>query len=147
MILFLKSLSLRLFLSIGSSLPLCSSTISSPHIRNEEIHLSADQIGFLESPYKSGTYTGRGGASYSVNVGFKPRIVIVAALNGPPMSIDFSAQVGYIYSGIACETGGTYGIELTDTGFKVTSQRTTPSRGCYPALNESVVPYRYIAFK
>ena len=117
------------------------------HIRNEEIHLSADQIGFLEKPYKSGSYTGRGSASFSVDVGFKPRVVIVAALNCPPMSIDFSTQVGYIYSGIACESGNSYGIELTDTGFKVMSQRTTPSRGGYPALNESVVPYRYIAFK
>lgn len=117
------------------------------HIRNEEIHLSADQISFLDAPYKSGTYTGRGGSGYTVDVGFRPRVVIVTALNGPPMSIDFSAQAGYVYSGIAFESGNSYGIELTDNGFKVTSQKTTPSRGCYPALNESIVAYRYVAFK
>lgn len=117
------------------------------HIGNEEIHLSPEQISFLESPFKSGSYTGRGESSLSVDVGFRPRLVIVTALNSPPVSVDFNAQKGYIYSGIAFETGNSYGIELTDNGFKTMSNKTTPSRGCYPALNESAVPYRYVAFK
>ncbi|MBO5858567.1 MAG: hypothetical protein J6R20_02195 [Clostridia bacterium] len=143
---------------IASLCPAASSSVDLPsflgkellcgsHIRNEEIHLSPDQITYLGNPYRSGAYTGRGGASYNVDVGFKPRAVIVTALNGPPISIDFATQTGYIYSGVACEDGNSYGVELTDTGFKVLSNTTTASRGFYPSLNELLVPYRYIAFR
>lgn len=143
---------------IASLCPAASSSVDLPsflgkelfcgsHIRNEDIHLSSEQSEFLEKPYKSGSYVGRGEASFSVNVGFKPRIVIVTALNNPPVSMDFTTQKGYIYSGIAFESGNSYGLELTETGFKAMSNKTTPSRGFYPALNESTVPYRYVAFK
>ncbi len=117
------------------------------HINDEVIHLSPEQILQLAEPYVSGTYMGRGSSSYTVDVGFKPRFVIVTALNNPPMSIDFNTQRGYIYSGVAFESGNSYGIELAETGFKAISQRTTASRGCFPALNEDAVPYRYIAFR
>ncbi len=117
------------------------------HIRDEIIHLSPWQIEYLETPYKSGSYTGRGGSSYNVDVGFRPRLVIVTALNNPPVSIDFNTQKGNIYWAVAFESGNSYGLELTDTGFKAMNNTSTPSRGFYPSLNETMVPYRYVAFR
>ena len=117
------------------------------HIKDESIHLSAQQLEYLQQPVESGSYTGRGNSSYSVNLGFRPRLVVVIGQNLPVYYIDFAAQKCYIYYGIAAENGHSYGVEVTDSGFKVINSTTSSSKGCYPLLNEGGTSYRYIAFR
>ena len=117
------------------------------HIRDGSIHLSAQQFDYLQQPVVSGSYMGRGASSYSVDLGFRPRLVFVFGLNLPAYYVDFSAQKCYMYFGVAAESGNSYGVEVTDSGFKVSNSTTVASRGCYPLLNEGGTPYRYLAFR
>ena len=117
------------------------------HINDETIHLSQDQLEYLDSPALTGQYMGRGTSPFSVNLGFKPRLVIVMADGRPIISIDFEAKKSFAYFAMAFEDGNTCGVDLTDTGFNVTNSTTTPVLGCYPLLNEIGKPYRYIAFR
>ncbi len=117
------------------------------HIKDESIHLSAQQLEYLQQPFVSGVYTGRGTASYTVNLGFKPKLVIVTGYNYPVSYVDFSAQKCYLYSGVAFENGNSYGIEITSSGFRVMNSTVADSLDCCPFLNEGGTPYRYAAFK
>lgn len=117
------------------------------HIKNESIHLSAQQSEYLQQPVASGAFMGRGSSNYEIELGFRPRLVFVFGLNLPAYYIDFSAQKCYMYYGIAAESGNTYGIEITDSGFRVYNSTTMTSKGCYPLLNEGGTPYRYVAFR
>ena len=117
------------------------------HIKDENLHLTADQQTFLGEPAVAGSYMGGGSTPNTVNVGFRPRMVLVTGYNHPPLYVNFSEQKCYIYWGMAFEDGNSYGIELTANGFKVFNNTSTPSRGCYPLLNEIGTPYKYIAYR
>ena len=117
------------------------------HIKDETIHLTAEQQTYLKEPVDTGIYTGRGNGSYSVNLGFRPRVVFVASHNQPLMICDFENQKCYALAGLAVDNGNSLGVEITDTGFKVINSSTMLSRGCYPLLNEGGTSYRYIAFR
>ena len=117
------------------------------HINDETIHLSQTQVDYLENPAVKGQYMGRGTAQYSVDLGFKPRVVIVTADWRPVISVDFDAKKSFTYFGVAFENGSTCGVEITNTGFTVTNTTSSPVEGCYPLLNEMAKPYKYVAFK
>ncbi len=117
------------------------------HIKDETIHLTAEQQTYLKEPVDTGIYTGRGNGSYSVNLGFRPRVVFVASHNQPLMICDFEDKKCYVLAGLAVDNGNSLGVEITDTGFKVINSSTMLSRGCYPLLNEGGTSYRYIAFR
>lgn len=116
------------------------------HIKDDAIHLSQSQVDFLQEPFVTGQYMGRGTASFSVNIGFKPTLVIVICYNHPYMRCDFENAEARMFSGIAFGNGNTYGVEITSTGFKVMNSSSSVN-GCYALLNEAGSPYRYIAFK
>lgn len=135
----------------GSSLVLPSflgkELFCASHINDEAIHLSQEQAEYLGSPTLTGQYMGRGTSPFSVDLGFRPRLVIVTADGRPIINIDFDEKKSFAYFGVAFENGDTCGVELTDNGFAVTNSTTTAVLGCYPLLNELGKPYRYIAFR
>ncbi len=143
---------------IASLCPASSSSLDLPsflgkelfcasHINDEAIHLSQEQAEYLNSPMYAGQYMGRGSSSFSVDLGFRPRLVIVTADGRPMMKLDFDAKQSFAYFGLAFEEGNTCGVDLTDTGFTVTNSTTSDVLGCYPLLNELGKPYRYLAFR
>ena len=143
---------------IASLCPASSSSLDLPsflgkelfcasHINDEAIHLSQEQAEYLSSPMCAGQYMGRGTASFSVDLGFRPKLVIVTADGRPILKLDFDAKKSFAYFGLAFEEGNTCGVDLTDTGFTVTNSTTTDVLGCYPLLNELGKPYRYLAFR
>ncbi len=117
------------------------------HIKDTVIHLSQDQIDYLDEPFVTGQYMGRGSTSMSIELGFKPTLVIVLASNYPYMQYDAENQVSYMFSGIAFRNGQTYGLRINDTGFTVENNSSTLVKGSYPRLNTAGAPYRYVAFK
>ena len=135
----------------GSSLVLPSflgkELFCASHINDANIHLSQAQAEYLDRPLFAGQYLGRGSSPFSINLGFRPRLVIVTADERPLISIDFDEKKSFAHFGMAFENGSTYGVELTDTGFTVTNSTSTSALGCYPLLNETGKPYRYVVFK
>ncbi|MBR5772485.1 MAG: hypothetical protein IKY00_04640 [Clostridia bacterium] len=115
------------------------------HIRDESIHLSAARQAFLDEPFVCGTYFGTGEGTRSFSPGFRPAAVILAASGCPP----FAAENGQtkIYSALAAGQGGTLGLSITSSGFRVENGASYGSGGAFPALNESGVIYTYAALK
>lgn len=117
------------------------------HIRDTDIHLSATQKERLDVPYDTGSYFGRGSGTLSIDLGFKPSLVVVLVNGMPLFSIDVTTGKGNARSAIGFERGASIGLELTDTGFKVKTSSTEEHDNCYPDLNALGITYRYIAFK
>ena len=117
------------------------------HIRDEDIHLSAEQREYLATPFVTGSYFGTGNGTQSVKLDFAPAAVIVL-VNGMPMfSTDVSTGKSVAICGIGFGGAATFGLELTSTGFKVRTSSSDNILGCYPNLNELGITYKYIAFK
>lgn len=116
------------------------------HMRDESIHLSQDQQTYLSEPFITGTYFGTGG-SRSINLGFKPSVVMVVANGFPLIYPNHASQLNYAYAGLGLPGGQSLGIELTQSGFKVRTSTTEAVRSVYPMLNEAGTTYFYMAFR
>ncbi len=117
------------------------------HIRDTDIHLSAEQKEYLDTPFTTGSYFGMGNGTQSVKLGFRPSVVIVL-VNGMPMfTTDVSTGKSVARSGVGFDGAATIGLEITETGFKVRTSSTDHILNCYPNLNELGTTYRYVAFK
>ena len=130
-------------LQLASFLPkdlLCGS-----HIANGDIHLTAPQKGRLDAPFRTGTYMGTGAASLSINIGAKPYAVFVACPNLPPLYVNFSAATAQVFFGFATASGGSMGVELTNTGFALRMGSSYNVGATSPALNASGNMYMFFA--
>lgn len=109
------------------------------HIRNDEIHLSSAEKAYLGQPFTGGTYTGTGAASRSISLGFRPAAIILFA---PGMPFE---QGGRFYSGFGFGGGATEGLEITQSGFRVTDSSSGAGTGA--CFNEAGITYTYMAFR
>lgn len=114
------------------------------HIRNSEIHVTAEDKEKWNSPFEAGFYIGTGIASRSVSVGFKPQLVILMAAGKPPVSVDFTKSTCKSYMTAANEKLSSLGLSLTSTGFKISG---TTSGNVTSDFNAAGVSYIYLAFK
>lgn len=112
------------------------------HIRDENIHLTEAQRTFLEQPYVSGRYLGTGTATRTVDVGFEPTEVVVTAGEYPPLVT--GDGMNECYSATAVQSGGSMGVELTETGFRVFNGDSRAIAGCKPMMNETGLSYIYL---
>lgn len=114
------------------------------HIRNDTIHVTAEDKEKWNEPSAIGFYLGNGSSSRSVKVGFAPQLIILMAASKPPMTIDFANSTAKNYFAMANPSTNSLGIELTSTGFKLSNS----SSGSVTAdLNSAGVSYIYIAYK
>lgn len=121
---------------------LCSS-----HINDKNIHLSPEQLEFVNQPFVSGSYFGIGEATQSINLGFEPQVVIVVANQMPLIYSNHVAKTNAAYAAVGLRRGSSLGIEITPNGFKVRSTESEVARSTYPLLNELGTTYYYIALK
>lgn len=116
------------------------------HIKNDNIHLTPEQQQYLSEPFVTGTYFGIGGTR-SINLGFKPSVVMVVAKEFPMLSANHSSHINYAYAALGLPNGSSLGIELTQNGFKVTESTYEAIRTVFPMLNEPGTTYFYMAFR
>lgn len=115
------------------------------HIRDGSLHLNDARRAFLAEPLVTGTYTGTGSASRSINLGFAPAAVAVFAGGFPALTPSGS---GYkAYAAFAAGSTGTLGASLTADGFRVTNGSSQEVLSVSPALNESGITYTYAALR
>ena len=130
-------------LQLSSFLPkelLCGS-----HIGNSGIHLSGAQKERLDAPFRAGNYMGDGSASKTVDIGAKPYAVFVGMPQMPPVHPNFSAASSQVYFGFATEHGGSMGVELTSTGFRIRTGSGYSLGTTGPAMNAVGSQYVYFA--
>lgn len=112
------------------------------HIRNDEIHVTAEDKSKWNESFVTGIYIGTGSSSRSIDLGLKPNLVLVCASGYPSAAINAEGTV-LNYFGMA--TGNTSsGVTISSSGFRVSSGTVT---GAKYALNEAGTTYVYIAFK
>lgn len=117
------------------------------HMRDMSMHLSPEQLEYLNQPFVNGTYFGTGDATRNINLGFKPSIAIVFGNQHPIIYANHVASWNRALGGVATGRGGSLGIELTNNGFKVRNTDEETARGTHPFLNELGTTYFYIAFR
>lgn len=117
--------------------------ICGSHVRDSEIHVTAQDKEKWNELFVTGSYLGSGGSSRSINLGFSPNLVIVTSLGNHPSVYDSANAVIKNYFGVCTASGGT-GIEITASGFRAMSVSTT---GTQTNLNQAGTSYSYIAFK
>lgn len=115
------------------------------HINDGNIHLSEAQQEYLNTPFVSGTYFGTGDATRSISLDFKPSVVIVCGRQLPFVQVNSSSNK--VYAAVATAGGASYGVEITNSGFKVRNTENETVKGFSPFLNELGTTFFYIAFK
>ena len=107
----------------------------------DEAQHSADEA-YRDSfkPYAAGTYTGNSGTQ-EINVGFRPRFVLVSGDDGAGSLTDHYQSLGYYFGVIGPDLAYDTAV-LTDAGFLV---KNISNR--YPQLNRMPNKYNYIAFR
>lgn len=115
------------------------------HIRNAEIHVTAQDKNFWNRPYIVGSYAGTGETVRSVNVGFKPNFIIVFAHEHPVSTWNNDKKMTQTYLGFASFGGSTVGLRMTNSGFTVNT-KTSLASGTFDG-NKLGYTYVYIAFK
>ncbi len=114
------------------------------HIRNNEIHVTAEDKIKWNAPFEAGFYIGNGSSTRSLSVGFKPQLVILMAAGKPAVSVDFTKSTCKSYMAVANESLSSQGLSLTSTGFKVSN---TTSGNVTSDFNGMGTSYIYLAYK
>lgn len=117
------------------------------HIRNSDIHITADERELWNSHFLSGNYTGNGSSTRTITLGFKPKYVSVFPNGDAPLSINFASSAVETYYAFANENGGTNGVEITSNGFKILNGSSYAVGNNTPMPNKTAKNYNYIAIK
>ena len=115
------------------------------HRSNSIIHVTAEDKALWNAPFVTGTFAGNNRAEIEINLGFKPKLVIVYPNSAPPMLLNNS--VYRFYAGMATASASGYGLTVTSTGFKITHMTSADVYGCMARLNDPQFFFGYVAFK
>lgn len=114
------------------------------HIRNDVIHVTAEDKEKWNTPVEVGFYIGNSSSSKTVSLGYKPKFVILMAAEKPAVTVDFTSSSAKSYFAIASEAAQSQGITLSASGFKV---QTNTTNGVTSELNSIGMTYIYLAWK
>lgn len=113
------------------------------HIRNDTIHVTAEDKEKWNIPFVTGFYMGSGTASKSIDIGFEPSFVIVCVSGMPTVTADFSNSTQKVFFAVSNDNGSP-GIELISNGFRVSN---ATNGNTVSAMNQIGYAYIYMAFK
>ncbi|MCQ2479494.1 MAG: hypothetical protein MJ120_02545 [Clostridia bacterium] len=114
------------------------------HIRNTEVHVTNEDKKRWDNPFYVGTYFGTGTASRTIDLGFKPRMLILFNSDCAPFEINFGTQK--INLNFAFGSGNYYtpGLVITANGFKVNKEN---FNNTITPFNNAGMIYCYIVMK
>ncbi|MDD6275472.1 MAG: hypothetical protein PUB20_01410 [Clostridia bacterium] len=118
--------------------------ICGSHVRDTEIHVTAEDKEAWNDHFVTGFYSGTGATTRSFTLGFKAKLVLVFSVNKPLLSVDFTNSAVTSNSAAAIDGYGTSGLSVTSSGFKISKGESGNSKA---NLNEAAINYFYIAFK
>lgn len=114
------------------------------HIRNDEIHVTAEDKIKWNAPFNTGFYIGTGSGTRTITTGFQPQLIFLMASGKPAVSVDFTKSTCKSYMAMANANESSLGITVTSTGFKVSN---TTSGNVTADYNSAGISYAYIAYK
>ncbi len=114
------------------------------HIRNDEIHVTSEEKEKWNSPFLTGYYFGNGSANRTMELGFKPKFLIVMRSDSEPVTVDFSVQKIYPQFAVSAGNYYTQGISVLANGFKIMRTNFDNSTAF---LNEAGAVYCYVAMR
>lgn len=117
------------------------------HIRNDDLHVTAEDKTLWNAPFAMGTYFGDAAATRTIAVGFTPRAVAVFAMEQPFAAVDFAAGKSKTLAGFAADGVRTQGLECTAAGFRLMQSATHETATSLPRLNEAGTAYFYFALR
>ena len=114
------------------------------HMGNDDIHVTLADKEKWNNPFYIGMYFGNGSTTRTIDLGFKPRTLILFCSDSAPIAADFSTQK--ITPNFAFGSGNysSQGVAILANGFKVS--RTTYGNSV-SFFNESGKVYCYAAMK
>lgn len=116
------------------------------HIRDEVIHVTAEDKARWDKPIHVSSYMGTGTNSRKIDIGFKPSYVAVFASEYPCAEYNPYTQKTDIYTAYAVPNGGTVGLEITNSGFSVLNNA-ADFGNCVPFLNKAGLQYSFFVLK
>ena len=117
----------------------------SSHMKDDSLLLNPGEREKWNSSVVVGTYFGTDESSVTINLGFKPKLVIVSPINLP---LFYSkGAVSYCLTGIAAPNCPGAGVKITDNGFRIIQGSSQNNGDTYVYLNKLGYDYNYIAVK
>lgn len=113
------------------------------HIRNDEIHVTAADKEKWNEAFETGFYMGTGTSSKSIDLGYRPKIVILCAAGAPAVAADFTNSTVKTSFAVATDIGS-QGVEITSNGFRTVTQT---FGNVTTSMNIIGYTYIYIVFK
>lgn len=116
------------------------------HIRNEVLHVSAEDRERWNNPIAVSAYTGTGHSSHTVSLGYQPSYAAVFAGEYP--CAEYNADTGKtdIYAACAVPGGGSVGLQIHSNGFTVLNN-SQDFGSCVPFLNKAGLQYYFFVLK
>lgn len=118
------------------------------HIQNNAVHITQAERDKWNTYVDARSYFGTDATEREITIGFRPRGILIIAVNRPCVTVDFTNKLLYSYWGAAGDGNSSYAVAITDNGFIV---RNTEYGAAYPPgyarMNEARVQYVYIAWK
>lgn len=129
----------------NSSIHVSESALSS-HTDNSGIHVTAAEKSLWSggAGLSIGYYTGDGGVSQSISLGFQPKFGLIFEVNEGIARITWSNDMLQTHFGCMSQLGCSLGISLNPTGFTVTHSAMGTVDGF--ALKFNVTGARYVYF-
>lgn len=116
------------------------------HMQNTDLHMDAERLARLDTPFEVRTYTGTGAQSRSFVFGFTPKAAIVFAVGKGPA--EYTGTYTKQYMCFSAEGQSSLGMELSSIQVKVQQDQSEPEAGgSMAAMNENGVSYAIIAFR
>ncbi len=116
------------------------------HIRSQ-LHLSEqDRQSLKSAKYITGSYTGNGEASRTIQIGASVSYGVVFAVGEALSYITGSSGINHIYLGMMSDKGCSKGVTLATDGFTVQQSTNNPPDGKKNMLNQQGKTYVYFAF-
>lgn len=114
------------------------------HIRNGEIHVTAEDKEKWDSPFVTGYYFGNGTTNRTIELGFKPKMLILFCSDYEPVTVDFSTQKINPQFAFGLGNYTSQGVSILASGFKVMRTNYGNSSALF---NEAGNVYCYAAMK
>ncbi len=114
------------------------------HLRNGDVHVTTEDKAKWNNPFFVGTYFGTGSTTRTIEIGFKPRMIILFCSDCAPFEINFGTQKIFMNFAFASGNYCTQGLSLTTNGFKV--NKSTFNNGT-TSFNDAGMVYCYAAMK
>lgn len=117
------------------------------HIRDTDIHITAQERDNWNNRLVVGQYFGTGNSTKSVNLGFKPVFLLVFSHSDPLSSYSQSTLKTENFFAFMIGNNHSHGVEPTSNGFKALNGSTYEISSAVPYLNKLGVTYSFIAVK